>query len=181
MNPAAATPPTIEAIKGAIRDVLNFPKPGIVFKDITPVLRDPNLFRAAVDLFSKRLAAAPPDAIVAIDARGFIFGAAVAYQLGVGLIPVRKRGKLPGDTVEQTYNLEYGTATVAIHTDALVKGQRIVIVDDLLATGGTAQAAAHLVEKIGGRIVELQFLIELSLLQGREKLKPWKIFAPIVF
>ena len=123
----------------------------------------------------------PPDAIVAIDARGFLFGAAVAYKLGVGLILVRKRGKLPSDTVEKTYDLEYGTATIAIHTDSLVKGQRVVIVDDLLATGGTAQAAAHLVEKLGGQIVELQFLIELGLLKGRDKLKPWKLYAPIVF
>ncbi len=178
-SPAAST--SIQAIRRAVRDIPDFPKPGIVFKDITPILRDPRLFRAAVDLLADRHIASPPDAIVAIDARGFLFGAAIAYKLGVGLIPVRKRGKLPSDTVEKTYDLEYGTATIAIHTDSLVKGQRVVIVDDLLATGGTAQAAAHLVEKLGGQIIELQFLIDLGLPKGRDKLKSWKFYAPIVY
>lgn len=171
----------LPALKRAIRDVPDFPKKGIVFKDITPILRDPKLFHAAVELFAERHVHKLLDAIVAIDARGFLFGAAVAYKLGLGIVPIRKKGKLPHETIEHSYDLEYGSNTVAIHTDALHPGQRVVLVDDLLATGGTAQAAAHLVEKLGAKVVEIDFLIELAFLKGREKLKPWRLYAPIVF
>ena len=172
---------SITPLKGAIRDVQDFPKKGILFKDITPILGDPRLFRAAVDIFACRHAKTKLDAIVAIDARGFLFGAALAYKLNLGIVPIRKRGKLPYSTIEHSYDLEYGSNTIAIHTDALRKDQRIVIIDDLLATGGTAQAAAHLVEKLGAKIVEMDFLVELSFLKGREKLKGREIFSPIVF
>ncbi len=169
------------SIRRAIRDVPDFPKKGIIFKDITPVLGDPKLFRATVDIFAHRHAKSNLDAIVAIDARGFLFGAALAYELGLGIVPVRKTGKLPYSVIEHSYDLEYGSNTIAIHTDALEKGQRVLIVDDLLATGGTAQAAAHLVEKLGAKVAELDFVVELGFLKGREKLKGWSIFAPIVY
>jgi adenine phosphoribosyltransferase len=171
----------MEAIQRAIRDVPDFPKPGILFKDITPVLADPALFRQAVDLFVERHRPHRIDKVAAVESRGFLFGAAVAYQLGAGLVPIRKAGKLPARTLEATYNLEYGSATLQIHHDAVRNGERVLLIDDLLATGGTAAAAARLVEQLGGTIVEIDFLVELVFLQGREKLKGRPVFAPIVF
>ena len=171
MNPA-----TIEKLRGAIRDVADFPKPGIVFKDITPVLCDGDLFRTAIDLFLERCSECEPDKIVCIDARGFLFGSVVAYELGIGLVPIRKKGKLPYKTESAAYTLEYGEAEMEMHIDSIEKGERIVLIDDLLATGGTSASAVTLVQKVGGELVEAQFLIELEFLHGREKLAP----APVV-
>lgn len=172
---------SVEALTQAIRDVPDFPKPGIVFKDITPILSDPILFAAAVDLFVQRHRDEKPDTVAAIEARGFLFGAAVAHELQIGLVPVRKKGKLPAKTIEASYDLEYGSATLEIHADAVSRGDRVVILDDLLATGGTAAATADLVRTLGGTVVEFDFLVELAFLNGREKLGNVPVFAPIVF
>ena len=162
----------IEKLRSAVRDVPDFPRKGILFKDITPVLSDPVLFRASIDLFLERCREKKVDKIVGIDARGFLFGSAVAYQLCVGFVPIRKRGKLPYTTDTAKYSLEYGVAEMEMHTDAIRKGDRIVLVDDLLATGGTSAAAAVLIRNAGGHLVEAQFLIELEFLDGRKRLEP---------
>lgn len=167
MSSPRITPADIER---AIRNVPDFPKPGIQFKDITPVLADAKLFAGAIDLLTEKFAPGSVDAVVGIDARGFIFAAAAAVKLQAGFVPVRKKGKLPYQTIEQDYALEYGHATVAIHTDAIKPGSRVLLVDDLLATGGTSAAAVALVQKLGGKILEAGFLIELKFLNGREKL-----------
>ena len=161
----------VEELRAAVRDVPDFPKRGIVFKDITPVLSDPVLFRASIDLFLERCRGLKIDKIVGIDARGFLFGSAVAYELGVGFVPIRKRGKLPYRTEIAKYSLEYGDAEMEMHIDAMSAGERIVLVDDLLATGGTAAAAAVLIRKAGGHLLEAQFLIELQFLHGRKRLE----------
>src|SRR6516162_288711 len=155
-------------IQQAIRNIPDFPKAGIQFKDITPVLADARLFSGAIDLLTDGFEPGSVDAVVGIDARGFIFAAAAAVKLQAGFIPVRKKGKLPYQCHEQEYQLEYGTATVAIHVDALKPGSRVLLIDDLLATGGTAAAAAVLIGKLGAQILEMSFLIELSFLQGRQ-------------
>ncbi|MEY4384803.1 MAG: hypothetical protein RLY20_86 [Verrucomicrobiota bacterium] len=173
--------PTSAEIEQAIRNVPDFPKPGIQFKDITPVLADPRLFNGAIAELCKPFKPGSVDAVVGIDARGFIFAAAAAVQLRAGFIPVRKKGKLPYSTLEQAYDLEYGTATVAVHTDALKPGARVILIDDLLATGGTAAAAAALVKRLGAEILEFSFLIELSFLNGREKLKGVPIRSVVVY
>ena len=172
---------SIERVKAAVRDIPDFPKKGIVFKDITPILADPALFKVAVDVLAARQAVHKANKIAAVESRGFLFAAAMAYQLKVGLVPIRKKGKLPYKTIEATYDLEYGSATLEVHEDAISKGDRVVLVDDLLATGGTALAAAGLIEKLGGTVVEVDFLIDLSFLHGRERLKNYQVFAPIVF
>lgn len=159
-----------ERVGAAIRDVVDFPKPGIVFKDITPVLADGALFRLTIDGLIEGIGPEIPTKIIGIDARGFIFGAAVADRLGAGFIPVRKKGKLPWFTTGQSYSLEYGEAEVEIHKDAIHPGERVVLVDDLLATGGTAGAALQLVRELGGEILCVSFVIELAFLKGREKL-----------
>ncbi|MDA0322237.1 MAG: adenine phosphoribosyltransferase [Verrucomicrobia bacterium] len=169
----------IERLTAAIRDVPDFPVKGVIFKDITPILNDPALFTSAVDLFAERHIGGNVDKVAIIDARGFIFGAAVAYRLGIGLVPIRKKDKLPYNTYEEEYQLEYGTAALSVHVDAFTKGENVLLVDDLLATGGTAGAAAKLVERAGGVILEINFLIELTFLNGREKFDGYKIFAPI--
>jgi len=174
-------PVTPADIAQAIRTVPDFPKPGIQFKDITPVLADARLFGGAIDLLTERFAPGSIDAVVGIDARGFIFAAAAARKLNAGFVPVRKKGKLPFTTIEQDYALEYGHATVAIHTDALKPGARVLLIDDLLATGGTSAAAAALVQKLGGNIIEAGFLIELTFLNGREKLAGFPIRSLIAY
>ncbi len=163
---------TIENLRAAVRDVPDFPKKGIVFKDITPILNDPVLFRASIDLFLDRCRSLQVDRIVGIDARGFLFGSAVAYELGLGFVPIRKRGKLPYKTELAKYSLEYGDAEMEMHIDAISAGERIVLVDDLLATGGTSAAAAVLIRKAGGHLLEAQFLIELEFLHGRKQIEP---------
>jgi adenine phosphoribosyltransferase len=170
-----------DELKTAVRDVPDFPIKGILFKDITPILQDGRLFRVAVDAFTNRHRGKKVDAVVGIDARGFIFAGAVAYELGIGLVPVRKKGKLPYKTVVTSYTLEYGSETSEMHIDSLKKGDKVIIVDDLLATGGTAMAAATLVKQLGADIVEIDFLIELSFLKGRERLKDYPVFAAIAY
>lgn len=171
----------INAIKAAIRDIADFPKPGILFKDITPVLADADLFRASIDIFAERHAGSNIGKVAAVDARGFFFAGALCDRLGIGLIPIRKQGKLPYQTYAQSYDLEYGTATLTIHKDAFTPGERVLLIDDLLATGGTARASADLVAKAGGTLVEIDFLVELSFLEGRSKLGNIPVFAPIVY
>ena len=173
--------PTISHIEKAIRNVPDFPKPGIQFKDITPVLADARLFAASIDMLTADFQAGMVDAVVGIDARGFIFAAAAALKLQAGFIPVRKKGKLPFNTHEQSYELEYGTNTIAIHTDALKPTSRVLLIDDLLATGGTAEAAARLVEKVGAKILQISFVIELSFLKGRDRLKPFPVRSLVVY
>ncbi|MDD5350231.1 MAG: adenine phosphoribosyltransferase [Chthoniobacteraceae bacterium] len=161
---------SLSALTAAVRDVPDFPKPGVLFKDITPILADGRLFRLAVDCFVEANAALGVEKVVGIDARGFLFGAAAAYRMGVGFVPVRKKGKLPFRTESASYALEYGNAAVEMHVDAIAPGERVVLIDDLLATGGTAAAASCLVAKMGGVLVEAQFLIELEFLAGRSAL-----------
>ena len=163
--------PTSADIRQAIRTVPDFPKPGIQFKDITTVLADAALFAGSIDLLTGDFQPGSVDVVVGIDARGFIFAAGAALKLQAGFVPVRKKGKLPYQTHEQSYDLEYGSNTIAIHTDAIKHGSRVILVDDLLATGGTAAAAVTLLQRLGAHILEISFLIELSFLNGREKLK----------
>lgn len=170
-----------EQLAAAIRDIPDFPQPGIVFKDITPILGDPDLFRTAVDILVRHHPPGSFNKIAAIESRGFLFGAAMAHRLGVGLVPIRKKGKLPHQCIEATYDLEYGTATIEMHVDAVGKGDRVLIVDDLLATGGTAAATAGLIERAGATVAGIDFVIELAFLNGRDKLKSYDVFAPVVF
>ena len=167
----------VKRLQSAVRDVPDFPKKGIMFKDITPVLSDPELFRASIDLFLERCRGKEVDKIVGIDARGFLFGSAVAYELGLGFVPIRKRGKLPYRTDTAKYSQEYGQAEMEMHTDAVTKGERVVLVDDLLATGGTSAAAAALIRNAGADLIEAQFLIELEFLEGRKRLEPTPVTA----
>ncbi len=176
-----ATRALANRLKAAVRDVPDFPKPGILFKDITPILADPTLFHEAVGLFIARHQKSEIHKVACVDARGFLFGAAVAYGLRAGVIPIRKKGKLPWRTVEREYELEYGAAGLAMHEDALQPGERVLVVDDLLATGGTARATVELIQQAGGRVVEADFLIELTFLNGRKALAPCSVFAPVTF
>src|SRR5438270_2340278 len=167
----------IARLRRAVRDVPDFPKKGIVFKDITPVLNDGLLFRSSIDIFLDRCRGKQIDKIVGIDARGFLFGSAVAYQLGVGFVPLRKKGRLPYKTESAKYSLEYGEAEMELHIDAIKRGEKIVLIDDLLATGGTSASAATLIKKVEGDLIEAIFLIELEFLHGREKLAPTPVTA----
>lgn len=164
-----------------IRVIEGFPKPGISFKDITTLLKDGEAFRAAVDALVKQISPWKPDLILGPEARGFLLGAPVAYALEAGFVPVRKPGKLPGKTVSESYELEYGTDTLEVHADAFHAGQRVVLVDDLLATGGTMLATARLVEKTGAQVVGMSFLIELTELGGRDKLGDYPIFSLVQY
>jgi adenine phosphoribosyltransferase len=171
----------IAAIRAAIRDIPDFPKPGIVFKDITPLLGNGPLFARTIDLLGERYRDEKVDTVLGIESRGFIIGAALAYKLGAGFCIVRKPGKLPFETHKASYDLEYGTDTLEIHTDAIRNNGRVVIADDLIATGGTAAATAQLVSKLGATVLECAFIIELSFLKGREKLKPYKVFSLVQY
>ena len=164
-----------------IRDVPDFPKPGILFKDITTMLKDGDAFKSAVDGLLAKVAGKQIDAVVGMESRGFIFGAPIAYALGVGFVPVRKLGKLPADVVSVEYDLEYGSATLEMHKDALKPGSRVLIVDDLLATGGTVAGTIELVKQLKGEIVALAFLIELTALHGRDRLQGYDIATLIEF
>jgi len=166
--PQQGTP--AEFLKSRIREVPDFPKPGINFYDITTLLRDPQGFRAAIETLAAPFGGAGIDIVVGIESRGFILGGAVADRLGAGFCPIRKPGKLPAKTLRESFSLEYGTDSIEIHTDAIQPGQRVLVVDDVLATGGTARAAASLVKRLGGTLHGLAFLIELDFLNGREKL-----------
>jgi adenine phosphoribosyltransferase len=166
-----------DSLRSAIRDVVDFPKPGIIFKDITPILANGKLFRQSVSLLCETTGGAKVDKIVGIDARGFIFAAAVADRLGVGFVPVRKKGKLPWKTRQTAYSLEYGESIVELHEDAVKPGETVLLVDDLLATGGTAAAAVKLLDEHGANLIGISVLIELSFLQGRAKLVPHPVSA----
>jgi adenine phosphoribosyltransferase len=165
----------IQRLRNAIRDVEDFPKKGIIFKDITPILGNGTLFRESINLLCETAGGVKVDKVVGIDARGFIFAAAVADRLGAGFVPVRKKGKLPWKCREEAYALEYGEAVVEIHEDAVSPAEKILLVDDLLATGGTAAAAVKLIDGLGAEIVAISFLIELSFLNGRNKLPQNKV------
>ncbi|HEY3150496.1 MAG TPA: adenine phosphoribosyltransferase [Candidatus Binatia bacterium] len=168
-------------IRQAIREIPDFPKPGIVFKDITPLLANGPLFAKTIDLLAERYRAEKIDTVLGIESRGFIIGAALAYKLGAGFSVVRKPGKLPFETHSASYALEYGVDTLEIHIDAISRDARVVIADDLIATGGTAAATAELVTKLGGTVVECAFVIELSFLNGRQKLKPYGVYSVLQY
>ncbi|MGH2447010.1 MAG: adenine phosphoribosyltransferase [Chloroflexota bacterium] len=165
----------IEHLQGLIREVPGFPEEGILFYDITTVLKDPSAFRQAIDIMAKPYQSAPVDLVVAMESRGFIFGAPIAYLLNAGFAPIRKMGKLPADTVMREYTLEYSTNTLEIHTDAIQPGQRILLIDDLLATGGTVAASLDIVNQLGGVPVGVVVLVELAKLGGRQRLKPYGV------
>lgn len=162
-------------VKQLIRDIPDFPAQGIMFRDITPVLQDAKAFKEVIGSMCESVAELKPDLIVGIESRGFILGCPVALEMGLGFVPVRKKGKLPYDTIQAEYSLEYGTNVVEIHRDALNNGHRVVIIDDLLATGGTAKAAVQLVEELGGAVAGLNFLIELEFLKGRNLLQGYDV------
>ena len=166
-------------LKTLCRDVPGFPKEGIIFKDITPLLKDGERFKEIIDRISDRYLDKGIDVVVSIEARGFIIGPAVAFKLGAGVVPVRKKGKLPWRCYQATYDLEYGTDTLEIHQDAIKPGEKVLIVDDLLATGGTVGAVINLVERLKGQIVEVAFLIELTSLKGREQIRDYPVFSLI--
>ncbi|GAB4267634.1 MAG: adenine phosphoribosyltransferase [Deferrisomatales bacterium] len=171
----------VEDLRNKIRDIQDFPKPGIVFKDITTLLRDASSFNRAVDLLGHRYLDRPVDVVVGVEARGFVIGSALAYKLNKGVILVRKPGKLPYKTHSTTYELEYGTDTLEIHQDAVDRGQNVLVVDDLLATGGTVRAVIDLVRRMGGEVVECAFLAELGFLHGRDKLGDVPVFSLLRF
>jgi adenine phosphoribosyltransferase len=171
----------IDSIRKAIRDIPDFPRPGIVFKDITPLLGDGPLFAKTIDVLAERYRDQKIDMVLGIESRGFIVGAALAYKLGAGFCVVRKPGKLPYDTHSASYELEYGTDSLEIHIDAIAQNAQVLIVDDLIATGGTAAATAQLVSKLGGEVVECAFVIELSFLKGRDKLQPYGVFSLVQY
>jgi adenine phosphoribosyltransferase len=172
---------TAEDLKRYIRDVPDYPQKGIVFRDITPLLGDRKIFSEVVALMSKAWTADPPELVAGIEARGFIPGAAIAVKLGAGFVPIRKTGKLPWMTVVESYDLEYGTDQLEVHSDAVQPGQKVLIVDDVLATGGTASAAVRLMRKLGADVVGVQVLIELGYLDGRERLKDVKLVSEILY
>jgi len=172
---------TIQELERRIREIPDFPKPGVLFRDITPLLADGQAFRRAIDAIGERYVGQGIDLVVGIEARGFVMGAALAYKLGAGTVLIRKPGKLPFKTHRSSYALEYGNDALEIHQDAIRTGQRVLIADDLLATGGTISAAVSLVERLGGDIVELAFLIELTELKGRERLQGRQLFSLIQY
>jgi adenine phosphoribosyltransferase len=171
----------LKDLSNAIRDVPDFPKKGILFKDITTLLKDGKMLRKAVDALYEDYKDSKVDKVIGVEARGFIFAPAVAYKLGAGFVPVRKPGKLPAKTRSVTYELEYGTDTLQMHEDAITKGEKVLIIDDLLATGGTAAGVVKLVQELGGEVVGVGFLIELEFLKGREKLKDVEVNAIIKY
>ena len=171
----------VAALRAKIRDIKDFPTEGILFKDITTLLKDGPAWRYAVDSLASHYQKEKVDVVVGVESRGFIFGGAIAHQLNAGFVPVRKLGKLPGKTIEVEYELEYGRDALAMHEDAITSGQRVLAVDDLLATGGTMGATLRLVEQLGGKVVGVAFMIELAFLKGREKLKNYPLHALITY
>jgi adenine phosphoribosyltransferase len=175
------TASSVDELRGLIREVPDFPKPGIRFYDITTLLKEPEAFRDVIDRMADQVNGVEIDVIVGMESRGFIFSAPLAYKLGAGFVPVRKLGKLPAETIEVEYELEYGTATLEIHSDAITKGQHVLIVDDLLATGGTVMGTIELVRRLGGEIAGLSFMVELTGLKGREKLGEFEIHTLLAY
>ncbi len=183
-GPASQPPSNIERARwldSFIRTIPDYPAPGVLFRDITPVLQDATALRTVIDDFAERYQNAAIDQVVGIESRGFIFGTPLAYRLGTGFVPVRKKGKLPGETIAIEYDLEYGSNVLEIHTDALRPGQRVLVVDDLLATGGTAYGTVRLIEGLGAEVVSLAFLIELRDLHGRERLAGHDVFSLLAY
>lgn len=172
---------TSDDLRNAIRSIPDFPKPGILFRDISPILESAPHFRAAIDLLAAECDGLEPVKIVGLDARGFIFGAALAYRLGLGFVPVRKKGKLPFRTISHAYDLEYGSAEFEIHCDSILPGEKVVLVDDLLATGGTACAAVHLLRQLGANVLRALFVVELEGLGGRDQLAPLDVRSLVSF
>jgi adenine phosphoribosyltransferase len=172
---------SVEELRAKIREIPDFPKPGILFYDITTLLKDPDAYRQAIDLMIDPYRDAGVDLVVGMESRGFIFSGPIAYQLHAGLVPVRKLGKLPAETISVEYALEYGSNTLEIHKDAIGRGQRVLIVDDLLATGGTVRGTIELVERLQGKIVGLDFLVELLFLKGRERLREYTTTSVIQY
>ena len=168
-------------LKELIRDVPDFPKKGIIFKDITTLLKDKDAFKEAVDKLAEECKGKKIDTVVAVEARGFIFGGVLAYKLGAGFVPLRKPGKLPYKTIKETYELEYGTDTLEVHEDAIKSGDNVLVIDDLLATGGTSLATVKLVEKLGGNVSKIVFLIDLAFLKGAEKLEGYDVSSLIEY
>lgn len=168
-------------LKSIVRDIPDFPKPGIIFKDITPLLQSPEAFKFIVDQLVQRYQDKKIDIIAGVESRGFLFASVLSYALNKPLVVIRKKGKLPHITVSYTYQLEYGEDTIEMHEDSIPKGAQVLLVDDLLATGGTAEAAAKLVEKMGGQVFELAFVIELAFLKGRDRLKAYSVFNLIEY
>ncbi len=171
----------LDHLKALVRDVPDFPQQGIVFKDITPLLADPIAFSSVIDLIVVHFGRGNVDKVVGIEARGFILASPVAYHFGAGFVPVRKKDKLPWETESAEYELEYGTATLEVHKDAVTQGERVLVVDDVLATGGTARATAELVERIGGKVVGIACLIELGFLNGRRRLEGYDLFTMLTY
>jgi adenine phosphoribosyltransferase len=167
----------LDSLRAKIRDIIDFPKAGIIFKDITPLLEDPHTFNLAINLLADRYIGMPVDRVVGVEARGFILGAALAFKLNSGFVPVRKPGKLPAQTLRAGYALEYGSDELEIHCDALLPGSRVLLVDDLIATGGTIAAVINLMHKLQCEVVEIACLIELSLLNGRQRLEGHRVFS----
>ncbi len=171
----------MKTVKDYIRTIPDFPEPGIMFRDVTSILQDAEGFKLAIDEMKKIVETVDCDVIAGAESRGFIFGAPIAYALGKPFVLVRKKGKLPCETVEQTYDLEYGTATIEMHKDAIKPGQKVVVIDDLIATGGTVEAACKLIEQLGGQVVKIVFLMELAGLNGREKLAKYDVESVVSY
>ncbi len=171
----------MEQVKDYVRTIPDFPEPGIMFRDVTTVIQSPEGLKLAIDSLQTLVADVDYDICVGAESRGFIFGAPIAYNMGKSFVLARKKGKLPCETIRETYDLEYGSATVEMHTDAIKPGQRVVIVDDLIATGGTIEAIAHLVERLGGKVVKIVFLMELAGLKGRERLSTYDVESVITY
>lgn len=171
----------MKTVEDYIRTIPDFPEPGIMFRDVTSVLQDAEGFSLAIEEMQKKLEGTEFDVIVGAESRGFIFGAPLAYRLHKAFVPVRKKGKLPCETIEATYELEYGTATIEMHKDSIKPGQKVVIVDDLIATGGTIEAAANLVEQLGGEVVKIVFLLELAGLEGRKRLAEYEVESVVTY
>ena len=171
----------MKKVEDYVRSIPDFPEPGIIFRDITTVLQDPDGLKLAIDGLKERLDGVDFDVVVGAESRGFIFGAPLAYEFGKGFVPVRKKGKLPLETVEESYDLEYGSATIEMHKDSIKPGQKVVIIDDLIATGGTVEACAKMIERLGGEVTRIVFLMELAGLKGREKLAKYDVASVITY
>ena len=171
----------MKELKDYVTSIPDFPEPGIIFRDITTILQDADGLRLAIETMQKELEGLDFDVIVGAESRGFIFGMPIAYNLGKPFVPIRKKGKLPRETIEETYDLEYGSATIEMHKDAIKEGQKVVFIDALIATGGTTEACAHLIERLGGTIVKMEFLMELAGLNGRERLAKYDIYSALIY